>query len=175
MISIYALQKLQLHDLTALLSWLQGLPIIQGKIDYERKRPPIQTSKLLPALTLLDYCGFVAENDEQFILTIAGRSFLRGSSSAKKSTIRIIFSKDDWIKRVLRLLRSSDTGRLPRKLVAESFNLYAEISANNDEFLGFIAWGESCELFGYDRATDEIFNLDQPPREKKNHWMASAS
>jgi len=182
MISLNTFRKFHLHDLSALLAWLGDLSCSR-RMRFSRKRPPIRTSTLVSVLSVLTEFGFIEESGERFIPfvdedatrflpTAAGISFLRASPLAKQATLRKLLLRDEQVGRIVELLDTSTTGRLPRKLVNESFVIGANAPVKDEDIFGFIAWAEACELFGYDRSTDEILRIESYPGRKGERWMA---
>lgn len=172
MVPLNALQQFQLADVSAILGWLDSLAMSSTRQGQPQKRPPIQTGKLGAALAALEEFGFVVENDEDFVITPVGRRFLRSSTSMKRATVRALFLRDDQIKRIVELLETSQGGRLPRTMVNESFSIEALGPVKDADVRAFIAWAEECELFTYDRATDEIISQGHLPSGPSERWLA---
>lgn len=175
MMPLNTLQQFQLADVSVLLSWLDSLAAPNVRRGQPSRRPPIQTGKLGAALAALVEFGFVREEEDDFVITPAGRSFLRSSPSAKRALVRALFLRDEQIRRVVDLLETSSGGRLPRAMVNESFTIGALGPVKDADVRSFIAWAEDCELFGYDRVTDEIVSLGRGlPWGPSERWVTPA-
>lgn len=155
-LNLPALGQITLEDMTCFLSWLERLPNGEVSPNSLEKNSPIRTSKLNPMLKVLDQFGFVFKKDSRFKITMSGKDFSQSSLSVKKAILRILFLKIEAVQRIADLLKRSTTGRLQKRIVSESFHLGSISPFAESEILAFISWGQSCELFDYDKKKEEI-------------------
>jgi len=153
-INLIAMGQFTLDDISPFLSWLSAVPPIERSAVKMKQKPPVGSGKLTPLLRVLEQFGFIQKKQECFSITTAGEDFLRMNVFERKATIRAILLNEDEVKRVVRLLNESKTGRLPKHLA--NFEATSET-----EMIAFLVWAQSCELFGYDKKKREIFRFDR--------------
>jgi hypothetical protein len=159
-LNLIALEQVTLEEAVIFIRWLEQLPTGGVSLEQLKKGTPIRTSKVGFALKLLESFRFVRLTAGHYVITPAGLVFAKADSSAAKSMIRASFVDFEPMKRLLELLSSSPSGRLPKHVLVVSFGADSSGPISEAETRGVIAWSERCDLFGYDRKKDEIFKLE---------------
>ena len=159
-INLYALSEFTLEDLGCLVSWLETIPPSGISLERMKSNPPVRTSKIGAILKVIEPFGLIAKKQDRYALTPAGKDFSRSGATVKKAVLRDKFTKVDPIQRLVARLQTSTTGRLPMKVVHESFILGSLSIVSDTEILGLISWAQSCELFGFDKDSQEILRKD---------------
>lgn len=160
-LNLFALGQATPDDLSALLHWLECIPSGEASLDQIKRTPPIRTCKLSPTLKVLEQFGLISGQQERVVITASGEDFAKSPPPIKRALLRALFTRFESVRRIVELLATSAYGRLPKKMVNESFGLATPAVVIEAEIQAFIGWAESCELFGYDRIKDEIFRLEQ--------------
>jgi hypothetical protein len=159
-LSLFALGEVNMEDLCILLRWIMLSPSGNVSLDQIKRSPPIRTSKISSALKLLEQFGFVGIKQGRYSISAPGEEFLASGTTVRRAVLRLLLSKFDPVQRIIEVLGTSSTGRIPKKMVNESFGLIGPMLYKESEILAFIRWAEACELFGFDRKEDEIFRID---------------
>lgn len=159
-INLSALAQFTLEDVCSFVSWLENVPATGISLERMKSNPPVRTSKIGPMLKVLEPSGLISRKQDRYTLTSAGKDFSRSGVTVRKGVMRNQFMNVDAVQRLLELLLTSENGRLPLKVVHESFNLGALSIATGAEIQGFISWAQACELFGFDKKAEEIFRME---------------
>lgn len=160
-LNLFALGQANAEDLGELLGWMERIPSGEASLDQMKRNPPIRTSKLSPALKVLEQFGLVSGKQGRFAITVSGEEFAKSGPLARRAVLRALFMRYESVQRVVELLATSVSGRLPKKMVNESFGLASPAVVMEAEIQAFIGWAESCELFGHDKKKDEIFSFER--------------
>lgn len=155
-LNLFALGQSSVEDLCALLSWMDRIPSGEAGLEQIRRNPPIRTSKISPTLKVLEQFELVSGKQERFAITVSGEAFVKSDPSARNAILRALFMRFESVQRIVALLASSSSGRLPRKSVNESFGVATPAVVVEAEIQAFIGWAGACGLFGYDCETGEI-------------------
>jgi hypothetical protein len=159
-INLSALSQVTLEDTGILLRWLETQPTRDVSLEQLKKTPAVRTSKVTPLLKIFEEIGFVSKKQNRFTVTGAGSEFTRCGLSEKKAFMRALFVKINEVERVMNLLQASPTGRVRRQLVFEAFAANSLSQILDSDLQGFISWAVSCDLFGYDKKSEEVFTLE---------------
>ena len=159
-INLSALSQFALDDIESLVSRLENIPSGGISLEQMKNNPSVRTSKIGPILKVLVPFGLITQKQDRYALTAAGKDFSRSGAVVKKAVMRNLFMTVEPIQRLVELLMSSSTVRLPVKVVHESFNLDSRSNAADAEILGFILWAQACDLFSFDKKAKEIFRSE---------------
>jgi len=159
-LNLFAFGQTNMEDLSAVLNWVECIPSGQGSLNRIKRHSPISAIRLMPTLKALVQLGLLAGNQEHFDITQSGEYFAKSGPMLRKAILRAQLLKFDEVQRIVELLGTSTSGTLPKKMVNESFGLAAPAVVMETEIQAFIVWAESCDLFGYDKKNDEIFQIE---------------
>jgi len=159
-INLNAFNEFSLDDLSILLAYLGNVPSGEISLDQVKKLPPVRTSKIGPIVKIAEEFGLISKKQDRLSVTASGLTFSRSGLMSRKTTMRTLFGKVEQIQRLLDILALAPSGRLAKKTVLDTFNLGSPLSLSDRDIDGFIAWGQLCDLFGYDKKKEEIFRLE---------------
>lgn len=155
-INLPALSQITFEEIGGFLSWLENQPGAAASLAQMQKTPPIRTSKLNPMIKTLDQFGFVAQKQGRISISPRGNEFLRSEISVRKTVLRALFIQVDWVQKVVGALKASSNGRLHRSVINDMFNSVSRVPIAESEVLALISWAQLCELFGYEKKSEEL-------------------
>jgi hypothetical protein len=155
-VNLFALGQLNFEDFGGFLSWLANIVAAEVNVSQILKNPPIRSSKINPVLKVLEQFAMISNRKGCISITRAGREFVNADAAKRRSIVREPLLSVESICRVQELLKSSPTGRLQKHTIHDSLNLGSSGPAQDSEVMALISWGEACELFQYDKKTEEI-------------------
>ena len=159
-INLFALSQLTVDDIGIFLSWLGRGPDIGLGLEQMKKNLPLGTSKIGSILKILESFELIARKQDRYILTSTGRDFSNSGMMVKSAVLRNLFMRVEPVQKLMKLLQTSASGRLPVKFVHVSFSLGLLSIVSDAEILGFLSWAQACALFGVDTMAEEIFRID---------------
>ena len=167
-INLPALTQVTFEEVGGFLTWLENQPAGETSLVQMQKVPPIRSSKLNPMIKTLDQFGFIAQKQGRIAIHARGKEFLRSVELVRKAVIRTLFVQVDWVQKLVNALKASASGRVHRGMISDSFSTTSRIPIAESEVLAFISWAQLCELFGYDKKTNELFHVESiAPRDPR--------
>ena len=144
--------------MTAFLRWLESQP--QGEANLGAILDwPTDVNKLSGVVRGLEQLGLVIRRQTSVAISDIGRRFCNSEIREKMARMREIFLDVVPVKRITELLERSFYGRLPRRVVADSFRETFGSQVTDAEVQGFINWAHESELFQYDKDRAEIVSI----------------
>ena len=165
-INLPVLGRVTMEESIGLLLWLAKQATSDINMNRLERTPPLRTSELKPALKALEQFNLITVKEARISITIPGLEFLRSEPPARKTFIRTVFERMEWVQTLLELLKKSPSGRIPKSAINEAVKLHSGVPIAESEVLGFIGWAESCEIFLYDEKRGELILLEsRTPRD----------
>jgi hypothetical protein len=158
------------RELTAVLCWIDRMPLRQIAKDGSFDEAPIQSNKLRFALELLEYFNLISQDHSHIDVLELGHAFVLADESSRHAFQRIKLMDLIPVSEIHHLLGRSVNGRLSRSVVVAFFNEACGARVSGPDIEGFLLWAVACRLFGFDRKRQEIVWIqhDMPPGSVQN-------
>lgn len=146
---------LTMGEVASFLSWLDQQPCGRATIDPQDPHGPLGSEKILEMSKVLVALKFSFVRPDCIKIRHEGCRFVAADFSLKMALLREHLWQLEPTSTIMALLGQSSRGRLSKTVLIRCFQI-AEGSVDDLALKGFLDWARMCELFHYDKNTDEI-------------------
>jgi hypothetical protein len=152
---LYILSKV---DTDEMIGFLTRLRAAEGRstVFEMAKRSPIPIESLVWISGALEYFRFLSRREGGLEMTAEGDRYLAADADHRKQMIRAHLERDESLRDVLGLIRSSENRSLSTSSLLRKVRRWFPASASDSLLMTLISWGRYTALVHYDDRTKQM-------------------